>query len=92
MVATTRPGEWADRGACRGRPDWVSPDHPEFIGVQAARRLCAGCPVLLACRDWVLSLPQRADMADDITGGWTQPERERRRRNHKRAQAVRARA
>jgi WhiB family redox-sensing transcriptional regulator len=56
----TRPGEWAERAACRGYPtEWWFPWGDEFWGKRTmnerradavvAQRICGGCPVVLEC-------------------------------------------
>jgi WhiB family redox-sensing transcriptional regulator len=79
--------EWAGRAACRGsdpklwfgRVDDMPPARaldaeacgPEKRRIEKARAYCADCPVLLACRDHALSLPE----AYGIWGGTTRRQR-----------------
>jgi Transcription factor WhiB len=43
--------------ACRGR--WKLYDSADADDVASAQRICAGCPALQACRQWVETSPQR---------------------------------
>jgi hypothetical protein len=64
-------------GSCvgHGQPElWTDPQTPAQRATAA--RICASCPVLTACREWSLGLPQ-ADLA--LWGGWTASDRERER-------------
>ena len=45
-------GDWRARAACRGRSDVFFP--AEGRPGQAARDVCAGCPVLEECREWAI--------------------------------------
>lgn len=54
------PGEWTEHAACKGSKVLDIPlgymYHLErWPGLQAARTMCAGCPVLEQCRNWVMS-------------------------------------
>jgi WhiB family redox-sensing transcriptional regulator len=51
------PLDWTDDAACQGRTSlFFAPpgERPEARAVREreARDVCAGCPVLLVCRDW----------------------------------------
>jgi WhiB family redox-sensing transcriptional regulator len=46
-----------ERGKCAGSPTpqaWYAPVHGYFTARDRARRLCEGCPVLEACRNYAL--------------------------------------
>lgn len=64
--------EWMARGACTSVPP-ATFFPSDGVGVEAARRICAGCPVQQPCLDYALS--QRIDHG--VWGGTS--ERERRR-------------
>jgi hypothetical protein len=73
------PPDWS-RGLCTTAPRyqrswWTSADGTER---EAARRLCAGCPVLAECELWSLALPW--DDRSAIYAGLTPGERIRRKR------------
>lgn len=70
-----RPGDFRHRAACRSvDPELFFPasvEGDEFeVQVAAAKAVCAGCPVLQACRLWALQ-----QLADGIAGGMTEDER-----------------
>lgn len=65
-------GDWTQWAACIGRPDLME----DTRLTAAALALCRRCPVLQQCRDWALSLPDRADPGG-IAGGMTEEERSR---------------
>jgi hypothetical protein len=76
--ALPRPPRDLMEGACVGSPHpdaWAAGADPADAILAAIT--CAGCHVLLACREWSLHLPQ-SDLA--IYGGWGAPDRERERR------------
>jgi len=67
-----RPVQWRDNAACKGTdPDlWFSKkgrnyDAPWF---DRARNMCAECPVLTDCYQWVLGLAWEQDVAGIIAG------------------------
>jgi hypothetical protein len=71
-----RPPRELMQGACVGldpRP-WTDPQAPADAILAAVT--CAGCAVMLTCREWSLSLP-----GDDLAtwGGWGASDRERER-------------
>lgn len=86
--------DWADQAqpACAGKLAVLQchgrlPDgrHNE----NAARVMCAGCPLLVDCAEWVLNLPQ-GDDPDDlwICGGLNRDQRRAARRRRARAVAA----
>lgn len=65
---------WADRGACRTNdPDLFFPLAPSAEQEARAKAICAGCPVLVECRDHAV----RVGEPDGIWGGLTPQERRR---------------
>ena len=69
---------WADEAACRGSESLFYNEDSESKGVRrrkerAAIRVCAGCPVLLECRVYALSRPERYG----VWGGLSEAERHR---------------
>jgi WhiB family redox-sensing transcriptional regulator len=65
-----------NRGACHGAPDaWFYPDlGPGMIeGINAAKRVCARCPVRVECLDYALANNEK----DGIWGGTSGRERRR---------------
>jgi hypothetical protein len=74
---------WREDAACRGLG--VMFDSPSKRMQRSAADLCTVCPVLAACRSWVLGLAERED-PDGICGGWTFEQRRRFRTAIQRAQ------
>lgn len=82
------PGRWQHDGACVGQPTELWFPEPERTGrkggpgarykanVQAAKVVCATCPVLDDCRDYITANPQPG-----IWGGTTERERRNARRS-----------
>jgi hypothetical protein len=82
MLALAPPDAgWMPQASCVGR--WELMESTEEADVRAARWLCADCPVWRDCRAWVLSLPNRQDVAG-VAGGLTEIERVRARRQARR--------
>jgi hypothetical protein len=48
VPATKRPADWRPRAACRGLGDVMFPD-ANAQEIDAAKAVCASCPVRLAC-------------------------------------------
>lgn len=48
-LRTPAPGPWAAEAACAGSDAIDFLDPPDADTIAAARRVCAGCPVLLEC-------------------------------------------
>ncbi|MUN41484.1 WhiB family transcriptional regulator [Actinomadura litoris] len=87
----TAPGDWATRGACKGRGSVMDPppDSPHLAAtIAVAKGICRGCPVTEKCRGWILSLPKGADPGG-VLGGMTEDERttERRAAAYRRSRA-----
>jgi DNA-binding XRE family transcriptional regulator len=84
ITTTDRPAalsEWRESAACRGRAALMDPPPPRWDDDQnavdvrrAALALCTTCPVLDACREWVLGLPD-ADDPGGVCAGMTVAER-----------------
>ena len=68
---------WLSRGTCRAEGRELfhgEPGEPVMARIgreEAAKRICARCPVLVECREHVL----RADQLDGVWGGLTPVER-----------------
>lgn len=70
--------EWADRGHCQELPDlfYNSEDEPKGVRRRkesAAKKICAGCPVLAECREHALVNSELYG----VWGGMTEAERHR---------------
>lgn len=90
MLALAPPdAAWMTKAVCVGR--WDLMESTEEADVRAARWLCADCPVWRDCRTWVLSLPNRQDVAG-VAGGLTEIERVRARRKTRRSRPAAAEA
>ena len=67
----------ADSAACRDAdPHVFDPAPDDFGGIEAARRMCARCPIRIDCLAVALATPR----ARGIWGGLTEPERVAHRR------------
>lgn len=67
--------KWMRYAACKGSPvDLFMPKRGEVRKIQAARKICADCPVLKACREYSIQAAQETDL-DGVFGGWTKLER-----------------
>lgn len=58
-----RPGEWADRAACKGQTEVMFPVRGS--SAEPARALCRSCPVLDECAAWVLEVPNQHGIVAD---------------------------
>jgi WhiB family redox-sensing transcriptional regulator len=65
-----------DAAACRNRSGLFHPEPGDDDSIQAARRVCARCPIRLECLTLALATPT----ATGIWGGLTDDERARHRR------------
>jgi WhiB family redox-sensing transcriptional regulator len=72
------PPEWRQHGACRGiDPDLFYPERGESL--EAAKQICAACPVRGECLDFALDLNEKFG----VWGGKSERERRKlRRRQH----------
>ena len=83
LMLTASDGEasWLDRAACRDHdPELFFPDsdiQPARAHVEAAKKVCRGCPVRGTCLRWALDHGQEAG----IWGGTTERERRQLRRH-----------
>lgn len=62
---------WQDQGRCKGMP--VNIFYPEKVGAAnavEAKRICAGCPIRLACQEYALTHREAG-----VWGGLTEQER-----------------
>lgn len=75
--------DWTERAACRGLdPELFYPvgsSGPAVEQVDAAKAVCAGCPVRTECLDWAL----RTGEAHGVWGGTTPEERRFLRRDQR---------
>lgn len=72
---------WRDAAACqRTSPSIFYPTEGDYAAVDAAKAICAGCPVREACLDDAL-----AHRDSGVWGGTTEDERERIRRARRKA-------
>lgn len=47
--------EWQNRAACKGLPtEWWFPERGASRECKKAKQICAGCPVILQCREYAL--------------------------------------
>jgi WhiB family redox-sensing transcriptional regulator len=75
LLVDAAPPSWADAAACKGRTDLFfgrPAERPErrLRREAAARRVCEGCPALLACRE-----AARANRKNGFWGGESEEER-----------------
>ena len=64
--------EWMQRGLCREIPPAVF-FPSDGVGVEAARRICANCPVKEPCLEYALATREK----EGVWGGFTARERRR---------------
>ena len=81
LTAGDQGTSWLDRAACRHHdPELFFPDsdiQPARGHVEAAKKVCRGCPVRGTCLRWALDHGQEAG----IWGGTTEQERRQLRRH-----------
>jgi WhiB family redox-sensing transcriptional regulator len=66
--------EWRDKAACKGiNPNLFVPPQGAQLMIQAAKKVCAGCPVTEECLDEALS--RTAEQVHGVWGGTTQKQR-----------------
>lgn len=70
----TDPLAWQDRALCRGLADLFDPPDPTPETEEWAKDICRTCPVLMACHQWVMSLPTVYDPGG-VTAQRTEDER-----------------
>jgi WhiB family redox-sensing transcriptional regulator len=65
--------DWADEAACRDMESWIffPPERSNASTTRWAKRVCAGCPVRIACQDWALTRHEEFG----VWGGLTEGER-----------------
>jgi WhiB family redox-sensing transcriptional regulator len=75
---------WMSDGACREHTDltWF-PTRGVYAGMQTAKAVCSGCPVLETCLEWALERPM--ETREGIWAGTVRAERERLRRERREA-------
>jgi hypothetical protein len=88
LLGAIRLDPWADRASCKGQP--LILENPNET---PAKTMCAYCPVIRQCTDWVLGLTPRQDPGG-IRAGMNVMQRNRARRQRLRAanEAKRAQA
>lgn len=83
-------------------PEWMRVSSPDAVCAQTdpelwfpeqgqrssvvAKRLCQGCPLMQACREWALARPDKAEFG--VWGGLTEHERRMLRRQRSRDLAI----
>lgn len=89
-LALTRPGDtregdrgedWRTRGACLTEdPETFFPHPSDLDGIEAAKAICRGCPVVEVCASYALDTRQR----DGVWGALDEADRTRALRRQKR--------
>lgn len=77
-------GDWPTRAACKGRPGVMDGDE------QAAKDLCATCPVIRECTRWVMPM-RYAEDPGGVVAGMTYAERKQVRNRARGLKAERTR-
>ena len=70
--------DWTDRAACKGQTEVFFVNRGDTTMMEKAKAICANCPVLEDCRNYVLYRPERYG----IWAGMTEKERRRYRIVH----------
>jgi WhiB family redox-sensing transcriptional regulator len=70
--------EWQSRAACRASGVNFYPGRGAYRALQAAKALCAGCPVRAECQTYAFASDER----DGIWGGLSPDQRRKARRGH----------
>ncbi|MGW4040436.1 WhiB family transcriptional regulator [Streptomyces sp. NPDC004778] len=89
-----RAADWRDAALCRSHPDpemWFpkGTDAVSMANEREAKRVCAGCPALMACREWAIESRENSG----VWGGLSEHERASlRRRGYIRRAATPAQA
>lgn len=60
MIDVDRPG-WHARAQCHGQTEVMFPEREDAVALEAAREVCAGCPVQARCLDAALSVSTTLD-------------------------------
>jgi WhiB family redox-sensing transcriptional regulator len=72
LFELTAAQDWRADAACRGMdPELFFPSAGDVAGAEAARQVCAGCPVRAQCLDYALRAPETRG----VWGGETDRER-----------------
>ena len=69
---------WSDRAACKGLTDVMFPVRGDWQGVERAKAICATCPVIDSCLEWISRNPERYGIWAGIAGKEITEERKRR--------------
>jgi WhiB family transcriptional regulator, redox-sensing transcriptional regulator len=72
---------WWERAACRGEdPELFFPTRCEVEKVQAAKAVCARCPVRAECLEYALAVNEQNGIWGGLSGKQRRAERRRRQR------------
>ena len=69
---------WSDRAACKGLTELMFPVRGDWQGVQRAKAICATCPVIKQCLDFISRNPEGYGVWAGIAGKEITEERKRR--------------
>jgi WhiB family redox-sensing transcriptional regulator len=69
---------WTEHAACRGLTEVMFPVRGDWRGVERAKAICASCPVIDNCLDFVSRNPERYGVWAGIAGKEITEERKRR--------------
>jgi WhiB family redox-sensing transcriptional regulator len=82
MSALGTMSTWRDHARCRGvDPQVFHPAEEDEAGADAAKAICAQCPVVDSCLEFAVSMREK----DGVWGGLTARERRRLVRQRKRS-------
>lgn len=70
--------DWTKNAACRGMTDVMFPARGDTEGVRLAKAVCASCPVIEDCRDFITRNPERYGVWAGIAGKAITEERKKR--------------
>ena len=59
---------WTDDAACKGKTDVMFPLRGDVNGVRHAKAICASCPVIDDCLEYVTTSPERYGVWAGIAG------------------------
>ncbi len=79
---TNSTGTWRDQARCRGvDPQIFHPSEEDEVAADAAKAICARCPVVDSCLEFAISAREK----DGVWGGLTARERRRLIRQRRRS-------
>ena len=70
--------DWTKNAACRGMTEVMFPARGDTEGVRLAKAVCASCPVIEDCRDFITRNPERYGVWAGIAGKAITQERKNR--------------